>query len=145
MAADVVHHLAAAGRMANQSEVAQVELFDQLGEIAGILIHVVAVPRLIRFAMATPVMSDDPIAVLTEEQHPRVPAVASERPTMRKEDRLSCSPVVESDPGSVCGRDSAHRAVPFCRSPKNYSSQRSRRGREWFAAVNRYKASPSSY
>src|SRR6266568_4759528 len=100
--------------MANKDEIVQVELFDQLGEVVGILVHVVALPRLVRPAMAAPVVSDDPIAVLTEEQHLGFPGVPGERPTMGEEDRLSRSPVLVSDLRSVFGRDRAHRRGSLC-------------------------------
>src|ERR1700755_565175 len=98
--------------MANKDEIVQVELFDQLGEVVGILVHIVAFPSLSRLAMAAPVVSDDPIAVLTEKQHLSFPGITGERPTMGKQDRLPHSPVLVSDLGSVFGRDGAHRVAP---------------------------------
>ena len=38
-------------------------MLDQLREVVGIVVHVVAVPRLGRTAVATSIMSDDTIAI----------------------------------------------------------------------------------
>ena len=57
MTADVVRDRASAGRMADKDQVVQIELFDQLGEIVGIPIHVVAVPGLIRPSISNPTMN----------------------------------------------------------------------------------------
>src|SRR5713101_349494 len=116
MTADIVRHLASAGRMADQNQIVQVELFDELGKVIGILVHVVAVPRLIRLAVAAAVVSDDTVSVLAKEQHLRLPGVAGERPSMRKEDRLSLSPVLVGDLGSVFGRDEGHAFGSLCLS-----------------------------
>ena len=64
MAADIAGDLAAAGGMADQHDVLQVEFLDQARQVVGIAVNVVAVPGLIRTAMAAPVMSDDAIAFL---------------------------------------------------------------------------------
>ena len=56
---EVVHDLAAAGRMADMDGILQVEMRGHRREVVGIMIHVVAVADLAGAAMAAPVMGDD--------------------------------------------------------------------------------------
>ena len=58
-----MHHLAAAGGMADVNGVLQVEMRGQRREIVGIVIHVMAVGHLAGPAMAAAVMGDDAKAV----------------------------------------------------------------------------------
>src|ERR1700735_1242639 len=63
--------------------------------------------------MTTPIMRDDPVAVLGEKQHLCIPRVRIQRPAMRKRDRLSLTPVfvinrcTVSGGKRVCGQRSA--------------------------------------
>ena len=70
-----MHHLAAAGGMADVNGVLQVEMRRHGREIVRIMIHVMAVADLAGAAMAAAVMGDDPKAVIDEEQHLGVPVV----------------------------------------------------------------------
>ncbi len=63
MAAGVAGDLAAAGGVPGQDRVTQVESLDEAGQVIGMVIHVVAVPRLGRPAVAAPVMGDGPVPV----------------------------------------------------------------------------------
>src|SRR3546814_5524431 len=45
VAADVAGHLAAAGRMADEDRVFEVQMLDQRRQVVGVGIHLVAVPR----------------------------------------------------------------------------------------------------
>jgi len=67
MAADVVGDFPTTGRMADQHDIAQVQRLDQRREIVGVGIHVVAIPGLIRAAVATTVVRDDAVVVLPKE------------------------------------------------------------------------------
>src|SRR5271156_4394468 len=58
--------------------------------------------------MTTPVLGDDAIAVLKEEQHLRVPIVRGQRPTMAKHNGLTFAPVLVEDLDTVFGCDRAH-------------------------------------
>ena len=58
VAADVARDLAAAGRVADVDGVLQVERLDERGEVVGVRVHVVAVPRLARAAVAAAVVGD---------------------------------------------------------------------------------------
>src|SRR5580700_5354808 len=63
--------------------------------------------------MPPPVMRDDAIATLPEEQHLPIPIVRAQWPAMRKHDRLSLSPVLVENLRAVFGRDSAHIVVSY--------------------------------
>ncbi len=86
------------------------------GEVVGIGVDIVAVPRLARAAMAAPVMGDAAIAVRGEEEHLVLEGVGAERPAMAEDDRLSRAPILVIDLGAVLGRDRAHDASLRCSS-----------------------------
>ena len=58
--------------------------------------------------MPAPVMGDDMIAVVEEEQHLRVPVIGRQRPAMTEHDGLTFAPVliIDVDVGSVFFSDS---------------------------------------
>ena len=58
----IVHHLAAAGGMADMHRILQIEMRGQRRQVVGIVIHVMAIAGLGGAAMAAPVMGDDAIA-----------------------------------------------------------------------------------
>jgi hypothetical protein len=92
VAGDVARRLAAAGGVADVDGVAQVEMLDHRGDVGGVVVHVVAVADLARAAMAAPVMGDDAVALLEEEEHLRVPVVGAQRPAVVEHDRLRPDP-----------------------------------------------------
>lgn len=69
--------------------VAQVEVFDDGGEIVGVVVHVVAVGDLLRPAVPPPVVRDHPVALTEEEHQLGVPVVRRQRPAVAEHDRLS--------------------------------------------------------
>jgi hypothetical protein len=69
MPADVTRNLSAASRVAHMDRILEVKLFRQHRKIVGVRIHVVAVPRLRRTAVASAVVRDDTVAPLSEEKH----------------------------------------------------------------------------
>src|SRR5712691_9100896 len=73
------------------------------------MIHVMATADLGGAAMATPVVGDDAIAVLEEEQHLRVPIIGRQRPAMTEHDGLTLAPVLVEDLNAVFGGDRVHR------------------------------------
>lgn len=113
MTADVVGDFAAAGRMADEHNVTEIERLDELGQIVGVLVHIVALPGLVRAAMTAPVVGDDPIAVLPQEQHLAIPGVGAEWPAVAEDNRLTCAPVPVIDLRSVFGSDLAHGLFPL--------------------------------
>jgi hypothetical protein len=92
--------------------VLQIEFFKESGEIVGVGVHFVAVPGLIRAAVAPPVMRDDSIAAPPEEQHLPIPVVRAEWPAMRKDNRLAFSPVLVLDVRAVFGGSRCHLLPP---------------------------------
>src|SRR5207248_3677078 len=113
----VVHDFAAAGRVADMHRTLEVEMCGQRGEVVGVMIHVVATADLGGTSMATPVVGDDAIAALEEEQHLRVPIIGRQRPAMAEHDGLTFAPVliIDVDVGSVffSDRDVRHMCFPF--------------------------------
>jgi hypothetical protein len=87
-------------------------MVGQGGEIVGIMIHVVAGPRLARAAVAAAVMGDDPEAVVQEEHHLGIPIVGRQRPAMAEHDRLPRAPVLVEDLGAVLACDRGHALGP---------------------------------
>ena len=97
VAADVARDFAAAGRVADVDRVLQIERLDQRREIVGVGVHLVAVPRLARSAVAAAVVRDAAVAVRGEEHHLVFPGVGAERPAVAEDDRLSRAPVLVVD------------------------------------------------
>jgi hypothetical protein len=75
VAAEVACHLSAAGGVPDVDGVVQVEVLDQVGQVVGVVVKVVAVAGLRGAAVAAPVMGDHPVAVVQEEKHLGVPVV----------------------------------------------------------------------
>ena len=73
--------------------------------VCRVMVHIMAEIDLLRSAMAAPVMGDDAIALVQEEEHLRVPIVGRERPAMMEHDRLGilASPVLVEDVDAVGG------------------------------------------
>ena len=113
VARDVVDHFAAAGGMADVDGLLEVEMFGERGQIVGVMIHVVAVIGLGGTAVPAPVVGDDAIALLEEEQHLSVPVIRRERPAVRENNRLSSAPVLVIDLCSVFCGDRRHWSPPF--------------------------------
>src|SRR4051794_27420357 len=82
----------------------------QRGEIVSVVIHVMAAAGLCGSAMAAPVVRDDAIAVLQEEQHLRVPVIRRKRPAVAEHDGLTFAPVLVEDFYAVSRGDRAHDA-----------------------------------
>ena len=91
----------------------QIEMRRHRREIVGIMIHVVAVADLARAAVAAPVMRDDAIAVIEEEQHLRVPIVRRQRPAMAEHDRLPLAPILVKNVDPVLRGDDGHVLPPI--------------------------------
>jgi hypothetical protein len=88
VAADVARHLAAAGGVADVDRVLQVELADELGEVVGVGVEVVAVPGLARAAVAAAIVRDAAVAARGEEEHLVLEGVGAERPAVTEDDGL---------------------------------------------------------
>ncbi|MEI9894641.1 MAG: hypothetical protein WDN28_12325 [Chthoniobacter sp.] len=94
--------------MAHQHCVLEVERFHHLGEIVGIGIHVIAMPRLAGAAMTSAIVSDTAIALARQEEHLIFERVAVQRIRMVENDGLPFSPIFEIKFGAVFGGDGVH-------------------------------------
>jgi hypothetical protein len=77
------------------------------------VVHVVTVAGLGGPSVAAPVMGDDAIAVLEEEQHLGVPVIGRQGPAVAEHNRLTASPVLVEDLCAIGGSDHAHVVLPF--------------------------------
>ena len=108
MAADIAGHLAAAGRMADMDRILEIELLDELGEIVGIGVEIIALPGLARAAVAATVMRDAAVAARGKEEHLVFQRVRGKRPAMAEDHRLPFAPVLKINFGSVFRLDEWH-------------------------------------
>ena len=92
----------------------EIELVDEIREVVGVCVHVVAGPRLARTSMATAVMGNAAVSVSGQEEHLVFPGIRAQRPAVAEDDRLSCAPVLVIDLGTVFRCDRAHGAFSFC-------------------------------
>src|SRR5438034_3174326 len=97
MTAEITHHLAATGRMADVNRILQVEMVGDGLQIVGIMVHVVSAASLSRATMSAPISRNDAETFAEEKKHLRVPIIRRERPTMTEHDRLSAAPVFIKD------------------------------------------------
>ncbi|MNS14787.1 hypothetical protein D3C72_464110 [compost metagenome] len=105
---DVTRHFAATGGETEQHGVLQIEPFDQLRQIVGVMVHVVARPRLAGTTMTATVVGDDPVTLVGEEDHLRFPAVGIQRPAVTEDNRLTGAPVLVVNLDAIAGSESAH-------------------------------------
>src|SRR5271165_1199594 len=115
MTADVTGDFSAASGVAYMDCILKVEFFGEGGEIVGVGVHLVAVPGLSRPAVAAPVVRDDSIATLAEEQHLSVPVVRAERPSVTEHDGLALSPVLVENVGTIFRRKRRHKVFSLVR------------------------------
>ena len=91
----------------------EVELFDQLREVVRIAIHFVALPWLVRSAVAATVMGDAPISAGSQKQHLVFKCVRAEWPAMAEYDWLSLAPVFAINPCTVFCGDRGRKIISF--------------------------------
>ena len=60
----------------------EIEMSSQRSQVVGVVVHVVTVAGLGGASVPAPVMGDDAVAVVQEEQHLGVPVVARKRPAV---------------------------------------------------------------
>jgi hypothetical protein len=87
--ADVAHDLAATGGVSDQHGVVQVERVHQVRQAVGMVVHVVAVPRLGGATVAAAVMGDSPETTRGHEQQLLVPGIGVERPAVAEYHRTT--------------------------------------------------------
>src|SRR6476659_3353489 len=98
-----MHHLAAAGGMADMNRILQLEMIRDGFEIVGVMVHVMSVTGLSRATMSAPISGNDPIAFTEEKKHLRVPIIRRQSPAVTEDNRLSAAPVfvIDVDVSSV--------------------------------------------
>src|SRR6476661_3773022 len=97
MTGEIMHHLTAAGRMADVNRIFQVEMIGDGLQIVRIVVHVVSTVGLSRAAMSTPISCNDAVTFAQEKKHLRVPIIRRERPAVAEHNRLSFAPVLVID------------------------------------------------
>src|SRR5262245_98705 len=97
MTREIMHHLAATGRMADVNRILQVEMICDGLQIVGIMVHVVAAAGLSRATMSAPISRNDAIAFAEEKEHLRVPIIRAEWPAVTEHNRLPAAPVLVID------------------------------------------------
>ncbi|MNJ62210.1 hypothetical protein D3C77_580420 [compost metagenome] len=110
VAGHVAHHFATASRMADMHGALDAQVGDHGGHVVGVVVHVVAVPRLAGAAVATAVVGDHAVTVGEEEQHLRIPIVGAERPAVVEVDdrRIARAPILVEDLDAVLRGYIAH-------------------------------------
>src|SRR6266581_7024063 len=108
MPPNVTRDFSTAGGVAHVDCVFQVESFCESREIIGVGVHLVAIPRLGGTAVTSPVMSNNPIALLAEKQHLSVPVIGGERPSVTEHYGLALSPVLVVNLCAVFSCDRGH-------------------------------------
>ncbi|MNP71766.1 hypothetical protein D3C76_1682000 [compost metagenome] len=83
-------------------------MFDQLGEVVGVVIHVVAIPRLARAPVTAAIMGDGAKAVVGKVQHLRFPTVGAQWPTVAEHHWLPVAPVLVIQGVAFASRESSH-------------------------------------
>jgi hypothetical protein len=116
MTPDVAGHLPTAGGVPDVHGVVQVKVLGQLGQVIGVVVHVVALAGLRGAAMSTPVVGDHPVAMVQEEKHLRVPVVPRQGPPVTEDDRLTGTPVLVEDLSSIASREFGHSSASLFRS-----------------------------
>src|SRR5207249_12079943 len=108
MTAEIMHHLAAAGRMADVNRILEVEMIGHGLQIVGIVVHVVSAAGLSRATMSTPISCNDAETFAEEKKHLRIPVIGRQRPAVTEDDGLSFAPVlvIDVDVSSVFFPDS---------------------------------------
>src|SRR6266853_3864528 len=101
MTAEIMHHLAAAGRMPDVNRILQIKMIGDGLQIIGIVVHVMSVAGLTRATMSAAISRNDAIAFAEEKEHLDVPVIGRERPAVTEDNRLSAAPVFIIDLYSV--------------------------------------------
>src|SRR5438874_6592721 len=117
MAAEIMHYLAAAGRMADVNRILEVEMIGHGLQIVGIVVHVVPAAGLSRATMSAPISCNDAETFADEKKHLRVPIIRRQWPAVTEHNRLPAAPVliidVDVTPVFFSDRDVRHMCFPF--------------------------------
>src|SRR5580698_3740632 len=103
MARDVTGQFPTSRRMPNQYCAAKIKRVDELIQVVGPGVDIVAGSWLIGIAVTPPVMRDSAVTLVIEKQHLRFPRRTGQRPAVRKNDWRSRAPVTIVDCSTVMG------------------------------------------
>src|SRR5258705_12446532 len=106
------------------NRILEIKLLRQSHQVIGIVIHLVAVPRLGGSPVPTPVVGDAAEAVRREEEHLRIPIIAAQRPTVAENNRLPRSPILEVNLCAIFGCDRAHSVLLLGKAPLAHTTER---------------------
>src|SRR6202041_3065868 len=112
VARDVAGQFPTPRRMPNQYCAVKIKRFDELIQIVGPGVDIVAGSRLIGIAVTPPVMGDSTVTLVIEKQHLRFPRRTGQRPAVRENDGRSRAPVTIVDRSTVTGSDLGHGISP---------------------------------
>src|ERR1700722_17047413 len=112
MARDVAGQFPPSRRMPNQYCAAKIKRVDELIQVVGPGVDIVAGSRLIGIAVAPPVMGNSTVTLAIEKQHLRFPCRTGQWPAVRKNDRRPRAPVTIVDRSTVTGGDLGHGISP---------------------------------
>src|SRR5260370_36543934 len=93
--------------------VLQVELRYELGEVVGVVVHVIAVPGLARAAVAPAIVSDASVSFGSQEEHLVFESIRGERPAMAEDHGLPFAPILVIDLRAIFGGDKGHGMLSF--------------------------------
>src|ERR1700733_6937109 len=110
---NIASHLAAAGGVSDVDGVLQIEGLDKFGNIGSIGIHVVAGCRLRGTSVASTIVGNYAVTAFKEEHHLGIPVVGGEWPSMVKEKRLACAPVLVENLRAVFDGYALHAMFSF--------------------------------
>ena len=129
MVSDVAGELPTSHRETDEGYIGEVEGVEQLRQICGESVVVVATPRLRRLTETAAVIRDHAVASLDERRNLTLPRTATEWPPMNQNDRLTGAVVVEVQFDRVL--------VFGSNSDERHNAPRSRSGLECFADSQR--------
>ncbi len=113
VARQVAGDIATAHGEAHQGDVAQIQVLDQLLDVVGEGVVVIAIPRLAGAPEAAPVEGDGAVAVAGQMMHLVVPHVGVQWPAVAEQHGLAAAPVLEIDLDAIAGGEGAHGCSPL--------------------------------
>src|SRR5262245_31328711 len=103
-----MHYFAAACRVAYMYCVLEIEMFSKGRQVIRVVIHVVAITGLRGSPMPTPVVGYNAVPMIEEKKHVCIPVIGRKRPAVRKNNRLSGSPILVVNRSAILNCNCAH-------------------------------------
>src|SRR5450432_1812208 len=128
MSTNITSDFPASSRVPHMDCIFQVKFFSECRKIIGVCIHIIPVPSLRGAAVPPPIVSNDSVAPLAEEQHLSIPVVRCERPAVTENYGLSRAPVFVKNLGPVFGCNRRHLVFSLAAIFRYRSAPRSEEG-----------------